>query len=150
MTEHAGVAPVGPRAAADGPVGRYRWVVVGLLFAAMVINYVDRQTIGVLKPHIQGEFGWSETDYADIVFWFQASYAVFYLLWGRIIDRIGARWGFGIAFGIWEMAFIVTGVAGLIWLPIWLLVYRRPREHKKVTAAELAHIEQDPADPPGK
>jgi hypothetical protein len=34
-----------------------------------------------------------------------------------------------------------------LWLPIWLLVYRTPREHKKVSAAELAHIESDPADP---
>ena len=66
MTEHAGVAPVGPRAAAEGPVGRYRWIVVILLFTAMVINYVDRQMIGVLKPTISAEFGWSETDYADI------------------------------------------------------------------------------------
>mgnify|MGYP000494042950 CR=1 FL=1 len=41
-----------------------------LLFAAMVINYVDRQAIGVLKPVLMGEFGWSETNYADIIFWF--------------------------------------------------------------------------------
>ena len=206
-------------------VGNYRWVVVALLFSAMVINYVDRQTIGILKPTLSAEFGWSETDYADLIFWFQASYAVAYLAFGRIIDRIGARWGFGLAFALWQAAFIahagarsltgfifarialgigegggfpggikavtewfpkkerafatgifnagtnigaivtpliipamtlawgweiaiiVTGVAGLIWLPIWLMVYRRPREHPKVTAAELAHIEQDPADP---
>ncbi len=51
-----------------------------------------------------------------------------------------------LAFG-WEMAFIITGLLGLIWLPIWLLVYRRPREQKRLSAAELAYIEQDPADP---
>lgn len=64
--------------------GKYRWIIMWLLFAAMVINYVDRQMIGFLKPTLSAEFGWSETDYADIVFWFQASYAVAYLLWGRI------------------------------------------------------------------
>lgn len=206
-------------------VGKYRWVVVALLFTAMVINYVDRQAIGLLKADLTHEFGWSETDYADLVLWFQAAYAIAYLAWGRIMDRIGARWGFGLAFLIWQighiatagarsfggfvasrvvlglgeggafpagikavaewfpkkeralatgifnagtnigaivtplvipvitltwgwqMTFIVTGVAGLIWLPIWLLVYRRPREHPKISAAELAHIEQDPADP---
>ena len=106
MTEHAGVAPVGPQAAAEGPVGRYRWIVVLLLFTAMVINYVDRQTIGILKNDISKDLGWNETDYANIVFWFQASYAVFYLLWGRIIDRIGARWGFGLAFLIWQLGHI--------------------------------------------
>jgi len=88
------------------PPGKYRWVVVWLLFAAMVINYVDRQALGVLKPTLMDEFGWTETNYADIVFWFQASYAVSYLLWGRLVDRIGARWGFGMAFIIWQLAFI--------------------------------------------
>eukprot|EP01036_Dinobryon_divergens_P058208 gene58208-77673_t len=85
------------------PSGKYRWVVVWLLFAAMVINYVDRQALGVLKPTLMDEFGWTETNYADIVFWFQAAYAVSYLLWGRLVDKIGARWGFGIAFIIWQI-----------------------------------------------
>lgn len=237
-TETAGAAaPPQHFGAVSGRVGRYRWVVVSLLFFAMVVNYVDRQTIGVLKPTLQGEFGWSEIDYADIVFWFQAAYAASYLVWGRIVDRIGARWGFGIAFLIWqvahiahagargqlgfiiarmalgvgegggfpggikavsewfpkkerafatglfnagtnigaivtplvipaitlspffggsledpawEMAIILTGVAGLVWLPVWFLLYREPRQHPKVSPAELAWIEQDPADPPGK
>jgi ACS family hexuronate transporter-like MFS transporter len=206
-------------------MGRYRWVVVAVLFTAMVINYVDRQALGLLKADLTTEFGWTETDYADLVFWFQAAYAIAYLAWGRIIDRIGARFGFGIAFTIWQvghmmtaaagsfggfiasrvvlglgeggafpagikavtewfpkkerafatglfnagtnigaivtpilipaltlafgwkMTFIVTGLLGLIWLPVWLIVYRRPREHKRLTAGELAHIESDPADP---
>lgn len=205
--------------------GHYRWIVVALLFTAMVVNYVDRQALGLLKPELEKEFGWRETDYADLVFWFQCAYAVAYLAWGRIIDRIGARFGFGIAFTIWQvghmltaaatsfggfiasrvvlglgeggafpagiksvaewfpkkerafatgvfnagtnigaivtpllipaltltfgwqMTFIITGLMGLVWVPIWLLVYRRPREHAKVSAAELAHIESDPPDP---
>src|ERR1700750_1717388 len=81
-----------------GIVGRYRWVIVALLFAAMVINYVDRQTLGLLKGDLSTQFHWKETDYADIVFWFQATYAVSYLAFGRIVDKIGARWGFGLAF----------------------------------------------------
>src|SRR6185295_267175 len=55
--------------------GRQRWVIVGLLFAATVINYVDRQMIGVLKPTLAAELHWSETDYANIVFFFQLAYA---------------------------------------------------------------------------
>ncbi len=47
----------------------------------------------------------------------------------------------------WRMAFIVTGVASLVWLAAWIAIYRRPREHPRVTPAELAHIESDPADP---
>ncbi len=53
-----------------------RWVICGLLFFAATINYVDRQVIGILKPTLQQEFGWSEIDYADIVFAFQLAYAI--------------------------------------------------------------------------
>jgi ACS family hexuronate transporter-like MFS transporter len=205
-------------------MGRYRWVVVALLFTAMVFNYVDRQTISFLKGDLSKAFGWDETNYADLVFWFQATYAISYLAFGRIVDRIGARWGVGIAYLIWQIAhmshalasslagfiggrlllgvgeggafpggikamaqwfpkkerafatglfnagtnigaivtplvipiitltwgwraaFLVTGGVGLLWLPVWLLVYRTPREHRRVTPAELAHIESDPAD----
>ena len=96
------------------PSGRYRWVVVWLLFAAMVINYVDRQALGVLKPTLMAEFGWTETNFADIIFWFQFAYAISYLLWGRLVDKIGARWGFGIAFVIWQIAFIAhAGIRNL-------------------------------------
>ena len=205
--------------------GSYRWVIVGLLFAATAINYVDRQMIGVLKPTLQTDLGWTESAYADIVFWFQAAYAVGYLGFGRIVDRVGARFGYAIAFVIWtgahmmhgavhtvtqfamvraglgigesgnfpagikavtewfparerafavglfnaganvgaiitplvvpwltltygwRTAFVVTGAVSLLWLAAWLLIYRRPREQPRVSAAELAWIESDPVDP---
>src|SRR5689334_20521700 len=44
-------------------VGRYRWVVVALLFTAMIINYVDRQTLGFLKGDLSKAYGWNETNY---------------------------------------------------------------------------------------
>ena len=90
-------------------VGRYRWVICGLLFAATAINYVDRQTIGVLKPTLQAELKWTESSYADIVFWFQCAYAIGYLGFGPIIDRIGARLGYAVAFTVWTLAHIAHG-----------------------------------------
>jgi ACS family hexuronate transporter-like MFS transporter len=209
-------------------IGRYRWVICALLFLATVINYVDRQMLGVLKPVLSEDLGWSETDYANIVFWFQAAYAVSYVLFGRFIDRIGARWGYAVAFIIWQIAhiahagarelshfiavrialgageagsfpaglkavtewfpkrerafatgifnagsnvgaivtpllvpaitltmgwraaFVITGVVSLLWLVVWLWIYRAPRENKIVRAPELAHIESDPPDPEAK
>lgn len=47
----------------------------------------------------------------------------------------------------WQWAFILTGLIGFIWLGFWLLIYRRPEEHPKLSAAELAHIQSDPAEP---
>lgn len=64
-------------------IGRYRWTICGLLFAATAINYIDRQMIGVLKPTLQAELNWTETAYADIVFWFQCAYAIGYMCFGR-------------------------------------------------------------------
>ncbi len=81
---------------------RHRWVICALLFFATTINYVDRQVIGILKPTLSAEFGWSETDYADIVFWFQAAYAIGLLTAGRLIDKIGIKWGYAIAVAVWS------------------------------------------------
>ena len=202
-------------------VGRYRWVICGLLFAASAINYVDRQIIGVLKPTLQLEYGWTESAFANIVFWFQAAYAVGYLGFGKFIDRVGARLGFAAAVVVWTIAhvahalvssiggfiaarlvlglgesgnypaglkaiaewfpqreralaagiltaganvgavvtplivpaitvalgwrasFVVTGSFSLVWLIFWLKIYRRPEEHPRVGAAELAFINSD-------
>jgi ACS family hexuronate transporter-like MFS transporter len=51
-------------------------------------------------------------------------------------------YGFG-----WQMAFITTGLAGLIWVFFWVPIYRRPEEHPQVSPEELAYIQSDPADP---
>ena len=50
----------------------------------------------------------------------------------------------------WQWAFIITGTLGFIWLIFWLMIYRRPEEHPKVQAAELAHIQSDPSEPSTK
>jgi ACS family hexuronate transporter-like MFS transporter len=220
MGEATAAAPA-PEA---GRVGNVRWIVVALLFTAMVINYVDRQMLGFLKPTLSKELGWSETNNADIVFYFQAAYAASYVLFGRFVDRVGAKIGYTVAFIVWtighvacgaartvtefsmarivlgvgeaggfpcglkavtewfpkkeralatgifnagtnigaivtplavpglvltfgwQMAFVITGVVSLVWLPVWLIFYRNPRNHPRLKSAELAHIEQDPPD----
>ena len=95
-------------------VGRYRWLIVGLLFLATAINYVDRQMIGVLKPTLQQEMGWTEGDFATIVFWFQVAYAVGYIGFGRIVDLIGARLGYAVAIVIWTVSHMAHGLASSV------------------------------------
>ncbi|MFT4089522.1 MAG: MFS transporter [Asticcacaulis sp.] len=89
---------------------RYRWIVVVLLFSAIAINYIDRQLIGILKPTIQADLGWTETDYAHIIFWFQCAYAIGFLTFGRFIDRVGVHIGYAVAFTIWTVANIAHGM----------------------------------------
>lgn len=96
------------RAPASSPsptrTGYVRWIVCALLFFAATINYIDRQVIGLLKPTLQKEFGWTELDYGDIVFSFQLAYAIGFLIAGRLIDRLGTRIGFAVAIVVWSIA----------------------------------------------
>jgi ACS family hexuronate transporter-like MFS transporter len=199
--------------------GHVRWIVCGLLFAAVVLSYIDRQVLSVLKPTLQEDYGWSETGYGNIVFWFQATYGIGYIVFGRFVDRFGARLGYTVAVTLWTIghmahalvtstrgfalvriplalgeagtfpsalaavadwfpkserafaiglfnaganvgailtplivpiitltlgwraAFIITGLFAVVWLAAWLGFYRRPSEHKMVSAAERAYIE---------
>ncbi|MEJ2079655.1 MAG: MFS transporter [Acidobacteriota bacterium] len=91
-------------AAETDRIGRIRWIICALLFAATTINYIDRQVIGILKPTLQSELGWSEIDYGNIVFWFQVAYAMGYLFAGRVMDKIGVRIGYGLAVFFWSLA----------------------------------------------
>ena len=97
---------------ATGPVragGNVRWIICALLFFATTINYIDRQVIGILKPTLQDELGWSEVDYGMIVFWFQAAYAIGLLACGPLIDRIGSKLGYAGAIALWSLAAIAHG-----------------------------------------
>jgi len=49
----------------------------------------------------------------------------------------------------WRWAFVVTGSLDLVWLAVWIAVYRDPAVHRRVKPAELAYIRSDPAEPPG-
>ena len=81
-----------------------RWLIVVMLAGFSVVNYVDRQVLSILKPTLQKEFGWSETNYGWIVFGFQFAYALVMPLAGRLIDRIGTRLGYTIAVVVWSLA----------------------------------------------
>jgi MFS transporter, ACS family, hexuronate transporter len=202
-------------------IGKYRWRIVALLFFATTINYLDRQVIGLLKPTLEKQFSWTETDYSRIVMTFQAAYALSLMVFGGIIDKIGTKLGYAISivvwsiaamlhaivgstfgFGVvrallglgeagnfpaaikttaewfpkkeralatgifnsganigavvapimvpwllgaygWEMAFIVTGAVGFIWLIFWWIQYETPANTKQLQKAEYDHIHSD-------
>ncbi len=96
--------------ARPGSAGWYRWVICGMLFFATTVNYIDRQVIGVLKPTLQEELGWSEIDYGNIIFSFQMAYAAGYLVTGRLMDRVGVRVGFSLAVALWSIAAVGHGL----------------------------------------
>jgi MFS transporter, ACS family, hexuronate transporter len=208
--------------------GNFRWVICALLFFGVTKNYMDRQVLGVLKGTLQHDLGWNDIDYGNLVFAFQAAYAVGMIFVGRLIDRLGTRVGYAVAMVFWSLAsmghaianslagfmiarcalgfgeagvfpasikcvaewfpkkeralatgifnagtnvgamvtpllvpwivvhwgwrwaFICTGALGFAWLILWLLLYRKPREHPLCTESEREYIESDAEISQGK
>jgi MFS transporter, ACS family, hexuronate transporter len=205
--------------------GKFRWVICAVLFLGISKNYMDRQVLGVLKVTLQHDLGWNEIDYSNLVFVFQATYAVGMLVVGRFIDRVGTRMGYGLAMVFWSIAsmahalcgslfsfeiargalglgeagafpasiktvtewfpqkeralatgifnagtnvgaivtplfvpwitirfgwrwaFLITGALGFLWFLLWMAVYRKPEEHPRCSADELAYIRSDGEEP---
>jgi ACS family hexuronate transporter-like MFS transporter len=208
--------------ASDKPSTSYRWVILVLLFVITTVNYMDRNILGVLKPTIQADLHFSETDYGNIIFFFSIAYAFGYAGMGWLTDKIGIRLGLAaaailwclastahglvssvdgfivarivlglgeggnfptciktvatwfpvrdrafatglfnsgsnigamlapligalvVALSSWQSAFYVTGAIGFVWVAFWLISYRDPAVHPRVSPSELAYINQDP------
>lgn len=87
-----------------------RWWVIALIAAATIINYIDRQALGVLWPEIAPDlFPDSSEDerkgiYATISVVFVFSYAFGQAIFGKIFDWIGTRLGFALSIGVWSIA----------------------------------------------
>jgi ACS family hexuronate transporter-like MFS transporter len=225
---------------AHGPAATsgYRWIICGLLFCALVILYIDRQILGLLKPMFDEQFGrmapafgiaslkWSNTTFGLINSVFLLAYGFSMLGFGWLIDKYGTKIGYTIcvtAWSIsagcialvssiggffvariavgsseggcfpcsikcvahwfpkseralatsifnsgsnigalvapavipimalhwgWQSCYVAAGIAGLLWVGIWSLLYNEPERIKAVSALEMAHIlsDQDPAE----
>ena len=220
----------GSRTRTARPAGRYRWAICALLFFVITINYIDRPVLGVLKPMIEDDLGWTEVDYGNIVSrsrrptasaccasggcstgsaragatrspsgcgarrmfharrratcspscsrasrsaigesaaypgavkavaeWFprrERALGVGILNAGRQRrrdDDADARAGAGRRAYGWQAAFIVTGAFGSwCWIAAWLLLYRQPREHPKVTPGRARLYRAGRRDATGK
>lgn len=93
-------------------IGRHRWTICGLVFAATTINYLDRNVLGLLKPVLSaaGVFGADKADqelnYANVVICFQVAYALGMMAAGKIIDKVGTKSGYAWSLIGWSVAAI--------------------------------------------
>lgn len=91
-----------------------RWWIVGLVALATVINYIDRQALGILWPEISKDLGLGDNSkevYSYIALFFTAAYAISKGLSGRIFDVIGTKLGFIISIIIWSLAAMLHALA---------------------------------------
>ncbi|HWA85017.1 MAG TPA: MFS transporter [Opitutus sp.] len=93
-------------------VGRYRWTICALVFAATTINYLDRNVLGLLKPILaqRGVFGADpavqELNYSTVVICFTFAYAIGMVIAGRLIDWLGTKSGYAYSLIGWSFSAI--------------------------------------------
>ncbi len=95
-------------------MGRVRWTICAMLFAATSINYMDRQVISILKPTLEHSIGMTEIDYGYIVDAFQVAYAVGLLAAGRFVDKVGTRIGYMAIMAVWSLSAMGHALANTV------------------------------------
>ena len=88
-----------------------RWLVAFALFSAALLNYIDRNVLGLLAVTIQNDLHLTNQDYNSILNCFLIAYLIGNLLSGRVVDKLGARLSLALFVGWWTIANALTGVA---------------------------------------
>ena len=203
---------------------KYRWLVCALLFFATTINYIDRQILSLIKPILDEQLKWTNTEFGYVNSAFQAAYGIGLLAFGWFVDKYGTKIGYTvsiiawsisaiahaavgsvsgfinarIALGLgeggnfpsaikatalwfpkkeralatsifnsgtnvgaiiapalvpaialnwgWQWAFVIAGIAGFLWLLLWIPLYNVPEKIKSLSASEREHILSDRED----
>ena len=99
-----------------------RWGIVGLLFAASFINYLDRATLSVALPEVSRELGLAPATKGVLLSAFFWSYALMQVPIGWLADRANLRWLYAGTFALWSLACGLTGLAGSLAVLILLRI----------------------------
>jgi MFS family permease len=118
------VSPISPR------MRRMQWVAIGLVTAAIALNYVDRSTLAIGNLKIRQEFGISATQIGALQSAWSVTYAFCQVPIGYFLDRLGPRWLVGVALVLWSVAQAAGGFAisyvQLLWARVALGITECP------------------------
>jgi ACS family hexuronate transporter-like MFS transporter len=103
-----------PAGTVAGRVGNFRWVICALLFFSTTINYIDRNSLSVLKTTLQGALGWTDVDYGWITTAFTFAYAMFPSLIGFFVDKFGVKKALAGALILWSLAAAAHGLVATV------------------------------------
>ncbi|KAA8484720.1 ACS family hexuronate transporter-like MFS transporter [Arcticibacter tournemirensis] len=98
-----------------------RWIILGLVFIATGLNFLDRQILSITIIKIQKEFKLSDVQYGMINTSFLVSYALMFTIGGRLTDRFGAKLGLAFSVGLWSIA---SGLHGFMNNFFQLILFR--------------------------
>ena len=124
--------PVNQAGTQVNDAARYRWLVLAVFVLSTAINYLDRATLSALAPVLTNEFHLSNAQYGLI----GSAFSLGSVVAPRLATWIALRSG-------WRHAFVVAGVLGLAWIPLWIWVSRRaqaapaPGQNRMADAAIL-------------
>lgn len=87
------------------------WALCWLMFFATALSFLDRQVLSVLAPDLMKELKMDNTDYSRVVSAFTFSYMIMFTVGGRLVDRLGTRWGLALCIAVWSAASGAHGFA---------------------------------------
>ncbi|EIL2394499.1 MFS transporter [Shigella sonnei] len=93
-------------------VKNLRWWILVLFLLGVTVNYITRNSLGILAPELKSSLGITTEQYSWIVGAFQLAYTLFQPLCGWLIDVIGLKLGFMICAGLWALACLMHAGAG--------------------------------------
>src|ERR1700686_3208341 len=108
---HAGGVVTGASSSASQPLERGRWGMIGLLFFAILINYIDRGNLSIAAVPLMHDFGVSAGRMGSLLSAFFWTYALLQVPAGYMVDRFGLKWTYGAAFLLWSVASAAVGFA---------------------------------------
>lgn len=120
-------------------VKNLRWWVLVLFLLGVTVNYITRNSLGILAPELEKELGITSAQYSYIVGAFQLAYTIFQPLCGWLIDVIGLKLGFMICAILWAVACIAHAGAGS-WLHMALLRFGMGASEAAATPANAKTI----------
>src|SRR5690349_23397919 len=95
-------------------IGHYRWWICALLFFCTTINYIDRNSLSVLKTTLERELGWTAIDYGWITTAFTFAYGLFPSLIGFFVGRVGVKKALADALILWSVAAAAHGLVATV------------------------------------
>jgi len=102
------------------PVKKMRWIILALFVLGVTLNYVTRNSLGILAPELKKTFSMSNAEYGYVTVAFQAAYTMFQPFCGWLIDFIGLKIGFAICALLWSLSCMAHAGVGS-WMQLAIL-----------------------------
>ncbi|MEN4794741.1 MFS transporter [Pantoea agglomerans] len=116
-----------------------RWWMLGMFLLGVTVNYITRNSLGILAPELKNSLHMTTEQYSWVVAAFQLAYTLFQPICGWLIDVIGLKMGFLICALIWSVTCLLHAGAGS-WLHLALLRFVMGASEAAATPANAKAI----------